>query len=99
MSLIRVGFTARSCFSTLTSNGQKRLQKHDEFSQHDQDSREEEKTNRKRADKDEDIQSKILEAALKFVPEHGRIRSKFEYVDSNSSYCCVLVNFCSDKQL
>lgn len=71
MSLIRVGFTARSCFSTLTSNGQKRLQKHDEFTQHDQDSKEEENTNRKRADKDEDIQSKILEAALKFVPEHG----------------------------
>ena len=84
MSLIRVGFTARSCFSTLTSSGQKRLQKHDEFSQHDQDSKEEENTNRKRADKDEDIQSKILEAALKFVPEHGKIRSKFvfENVDS-----------------
>ena len=87
MSLIRVGFTARNCFSTLTCSGQKRFQKHDEFSQHDQDSKEEEKTNTKRADKDENIQSQILEASLKFVPEHGTVCSKFEL--RLESTCCA----------
>ena len=48
MSLIRVG-VARS-FSSLAS-GQKRFAKHDEFSQFAQDSKDQEETKKKRADK------------------------------------------------
>ena len=48
MSLIRVGF-ARS-FSSLAS-GQKRFAKHDEFSQFAQDSKDQDETKKKRADK------------------------------------------------
>lgn len=62
--------------STLCSA--RRLQKFDEFSQKAEEDKEKSEKHRQRLDKDEDIRSKILEAALAFVPEKGWSKEAIE---------------------
>ena len=62
-------------FSTIAS---RRWQKHDEFSAQAEEAKERKETNQKRADKDEDVKGKILDAALVHVPEFGFSKEAIE---------------------
>ncbi len=74
MSLIRV----RSRTLSTLANYTRLHQKHDEFTQHTEDSKRQDETKRQRFDKDEEIRGKILDAALGFVPETGWTKEAIE---------------------
>jgi len=61
--------TGKRHFSTLISK--RRRQKHDEFTAQAEEAKERKETGQKRADKDENVKEKILDAALAVVPDLG----------------------------
>ena len=81
MSLIRIRPRALSTFTRLKQkqdNSTNINPNFDEFSQHEDEIKFKQETDRKRFDKDENIRGKILNAALDFVPELGWTKEAIE---------------------
>ena len=85
MSLIRIRalstFASKPRFQQQTTNNTASFENSpnlDEFTQHEEDIKNKQETDRKRFDKDENIRHKILNAALTFVPECGWTKEAIE---------------------
>ena len=62
----------------LSTMASRRWQKHDEFSAQAEEAKERKETHQKRADKDEDVRTKILDHALAHVPDLGFSKEAIE---------------------